>query len=33
MPVITVAAGSGSFDAFGILVGGDSGGDPAKLTG
>jgi len=33
MPPITVAAGSGSFNAFGLLVGGDGSNDLTKLTG
>jgi len=33
MPELKVAAGSGSFNAFGILTGGNSSDDPAKLTG
>ncbi len=33
MPELKVAAGSGSFNAFGILTGGNSSDDPTKLTG
>jgi hypothetical protein len=33
IPEIKVGAGNGSFNAFGILTGGDSSDDPAKLTG
>jgi len=33
MPTITVAAGNGTFNAFGILAGGDSSDDPTKKTG
>jgi hypothetical protein len=33
MPELKVAAGSGSFNAFGLLAGGNSSDDPTKLTG